>query len=274
MTGNNSENSEQDDNTNLCENKEENGSTTSNEVPKVEDGKPINYYEFIQNDSFYTNAKRYWSRIPPTIDGMLGGLSFINPSDIQGSQQFLKELFRTKPMPGNKRALDCGAGIGRVTKHLLMPLFETVDLVEQDENFSKKSKIYLDANGACSSKLGTIYNVGLQDFVPLSNTYDVIWSQWVLGHLTDDDLVTFFQRCIRGLAANGFIIIKENFTTTDDVYVDSKDSSVTRSLKLMKSLLENAGLRIVRMIRQDFIQGLFPVYMIACKPIRVESCRT
>lgn len=245
---------------------------TSNNNCKQTTDQPINYYDFTSNKSFYTNAQKYWSTIDPTIDGMLGGLSSISASDIQGSQQFLQELYKTKPQPGKKRALDCGAGIGRVTKYLLMPQFDCVDLVEQDGNFVNKARDYLNSSiGGGRDRLGTIFNVGLQDFTPSPNTYDIIWSQWVLGHLTDDDLAAFLHRCSKGLSKNGFIVIKENFTANDDVFVDDNDSSVTRSLKLMKSVLEMADLRIVRMIRQqNFIQGLFPVYMIACKPNRIE----
>ena len=38
---------------------------------------------------------------------------------------------------------DGGAGIGRVTKKLLLPLFDTVDLVEQNSGFLVKSHEFL-----------------------------------------------------------------------------------------------------------------------------------
>lgn len=41
------------------------------------------------------------------------------------------------------RALDCGAGIGRVSKRVLLPLFSEVDLVEQNQTFLEKAKTYL-----------------------------------------------------------------------------------------------------------------------------------
>lgn len=41
------------------------------------------------------------------------------------------------------RALDCGAGIGRVSKRLLLPLFSEVDLVEQNPAFLEKAKTFL-----------------------------------------------------------------------------------------------------------------------------------
>lgn len=42
---------------------------------------------------FYTAAAKYWDRIPPTIDGMLGGFGFISQTDIKGSTVFLRSLF-------------------------------------------------------------------------------------------------------------------------------------------------------------------------------------
>ena len=48
-----------------------------------------------------------------------------------GSSKLLKLLFREEPCPGKGRALDCGAGIGRITKHLLTKHFQTVDLGKQ-----------------------------------------------------------------------------------------------------------------------------------------------
>ena len=83
----------------------------------------------------YEKAAEYWSDIPPTIDGMLGGFAKISGTDIDGSSKFLKGLFRIDDAPGNDRCLDCGAGIGRISKHLLQRHFSTVDLVEQNPKF-------------------------------------------------------------------------------------------------------------------------------------------
>lgn len=225
--------------------------------------------KFFKSPGFYKNAQEYWSHISPTVDGMLGGLSVIDPTDVKGSTNFLNTLFKMRPPPNKHRVLDCGAGIGRVTKNVLIKYFNTVDLVEQDENFVRRANEHLSVNGKLMENIGTIYNVGLQDFTPAEETYDVIWCQWVLGHLTDEDLTAFFTRCIPGLNKNGCIVIKENFTSTDDFCIDAVDSSVTRSLRITKTILESVNLRIVKIVKQtNFIRGLFPVYTIACKPRR------
>lgn len=225
--------------------------------------------KFFKSPEFYENAQKYWSNISPTVDGMLGGLSFVSPTDIQSSSQFLNEIFKMKPSPGRSRAIDCGAGIGRVTKHLLSKFFNKIDLVEQDANFLHKANEYLSVNGERMPCVGILFNEGLQNFAPAQGQYDIIWCQWVLGHLTDADLLAFFRRCIDGLAPNGCIIVKENVTATDDFSIDAVDSSVTRSLKVTKSILEAAGLRVFKLIKQsNFIPGLFPVFIIGCKPIK------
>lgn len=148
---------------------------------------------------------------------------------------------------------------------MLIPIFNTVDIVEQDEHFANSVKEYVGN----SAKLGTIYNQGLQEFHPKSMRYDVIWSQWVLGHLTNDDFVKFFQRCGDALNKNGLVIVKENITSTGDVNIDEVDSSVTRPLSMFKALLVQSGLRIVKMERQNnFPSEIFPVYMFAMKPVK------
>lgn len=144
------------------------------------------------NENFYGKAADYWAKIPATLDGMLGGFPEISHTDLMGSRSFLLQLFRIKEAPGKNRALDCGAGIGRVTKHLLAPIFKTVDLVEQDKAFLEKAKVYLKP---IETKIGSYYNVGLQDFKSETQVYDLIWVQWVSGHLTDDDLVMFLNEC-------------------------------------------------------------------------------
>lgn len=217
---------------------------------------------------FYKDAAQYWSQVPATVDGMLGGFGHISTVDIQGSTQFLKQLFRLRVPPGQRRALDCGAGIGRITKNLLFNHFQTVDLVEQNPAFVAEARAELGTH----KKMGHFYCAGLQEFHPQPGFYDVIWCQWVLGHLTDEDLISFLSGCICGLRENGIIIIKENTTTTQELDLDRQDSSVTRPLHLLCDLLQKAGLRCVKQKRQvNFPHGLYPVYMIATRPSQEKA---
>ncbi len=57
-----------------------------------------------------------------------GGFAKISQADIDGSSKFLKFLLKSSESLGTERALDCGAGIGRITKHLLSKNFDKVKI--------------------------------------------------------------------------------------------------------------------------------------------------
>jgi protein N-terminal methyltransferase len=199
--------------------------------------------------------------VPATIDGMMGGLTEISKRDLRTSHDFLKYFLDGK-CPNRKatsatRALDCGAGIGRVTSNLLLPLFDTVDMVEQSDKFVDEAKRLIK-----SSKMGCFYCSGLQDFT-FTHQYDVIWIQWVIGHLHDTDLVQFISKCKLALAPYGLLCIKDN-TCENGFVFDKEDSSVTRSDQHLRALFEQASLKLVKeLIQPNFPKKLFPVRIYA-----------
>ncbi|XP_053609303.1 N-terminal Xaa-Pro-Lys N-methyltransferase 1-like [Plodia interpunctella] len=228
----------------------------------------FNVTQKMSESSFYKRAASYWANVPATIDGVLGGFGHISDIDIEGSKAFLQNIFTSKNPPGRQHALDCGAGIGRISKNLLIPIFDKVDLVEQDEKFIDTAKMLIGEN---NSHLGTMYKIGLQDFKP-QKLYDVIWCQWVLGHLNDFDLINFFERCSDALTRDGVIIVKENITTTDEVDYDENDSSITRPYELIKQIIEEASLKILKTdIQLGFPDDIYPVHMFALAPMEPSN---
>ena len=200
-------------------------------------------------ETFYAKADEYWKGVPATLNGMLGGYEKVSKIDIRGSIAFLKSFIqgrnaRTK----TTRALDCGAGIGRVTKGLLLPLFQTVDLAELNKEFLDEAPAYL---GESSSRVGHYYCCGLQD-LKLTEKYDVVWLQWVTGHLTDDHFVKFLQRCKISLNEGGIIVIKDNIAI-NGVELDDVDSSVTRNTDELKKIYKEAGLTVISEKRQTHL---------------------
>ena len=160
-----------------------------------------------------------------------------------------------------KHALDCGAGIGRITKRLLLPIFDSVDMVEQDQHFCDNARQFI---GSDETRVKDIFCCGLQSFTPKPGTYDLIWCQWVLGHLKDDDLISFFQRCQRGLTEGGLLCVKENTLEEDKKAFDDTDSSYTRPKEELESLMVKAGLNVVSCQKQKgFPKDIYPVYMFA-----------
>lgn len=73
--------------------------------------------------------------------------------------------------------MDCGCGIGRVTKGVLLPVFEKVEMADMMEHFLLHAhEEYL---GADADRVETYYCFSLQEFTPPRDKYDVIWMQWV-----------------------------------------------------------------------------------------------
>lgn len=200
-----------------------------------------------------------------------------------GSRQFLQRLIPSlctvpsalRPLhpspdaPSRTRALDVGAGIGRVTQTVLLHLFSDVVLLEPVEKFVQEafqncqdSLVMVPQTPASKrwkgiaekTKSVTFLQGALQQFDPsrpeshtsrlgclgydgeTDNCFDVIWCQWCLGHLDDEGLASFFQRAKSSLrsVSESLIVVKENLCRNESeggprTVYDEQDSSLTRS---------------------------------------------
>ncbi|GCB77188.1 N-terminal Xaa-Pro-Lys N-methyltransferase 1 isoform X2 [Scyliorhinus torazame] len=242
----------------------EESTPNSSSIPPIGLGLCTMTAELIADEEgFYSKAKKYWKNIPPTVDGMLGGYGHISNIDINSSTRFLQRFVgEGSGKAGVGCALDCGAGIGRITKRLLLPLFKVVDMVDVTESFLAKAKAHLGEDG---NRVGNYYCCGLQDFIPQPQRYDVIWIQWVIGHLTDAHLTQFLKRCQKGLRPNGIICVKDN-VSHDGVIEDEVDSSVCRDLASLRSIMQLAGLHVLAEEKQDnFPAEIYQVYSLALR---------
>jgi len=198
------------------------------------------------------------------LDGVLGGYgsSSLPRIDALGSRQFLLYLLpelaaipsSIRPLSPPQiqhrvRALDVGAGIGRVTSTVLLHLVQDVLLLEPVVNFIDEAYTAglasaggdVDRQGVrwrgikeCTNSV-TFLQGTLQSFdptQPLSSTnyigrvgytspsstsdldapLDIAWCQWCLGHLSDPDLISFLRKCKNALREGGrsLIVVKEN----------------------------------------------------------------
>lgn len=218
-------------------------------------------------------ALEYWSSNPPTVNSMLGGHPQLSRIDLQSSANFLAKLRRSSRThsPGKPlaRAVDCGAGIGRVTLGFLAKVAEVVDLVEPVEKFTRELVAGQGRGLKAVGKIGEVFNLGLEEWMPADNTYDLIWNQWCLGHLTDVQLVEYFCRCKGALVRGGWIVVKENMSTDlegRDVF-DEVDNSVTRTDGKFRTLFKQCGLKIVATeVQRGFPKELYPVRVYALQP--------
>uniref|UniRef100_A0A8C8R6T5 Methyltransferase like 11B n=1 Tax=Pelusios castaneus TaxID=367368 RepID=A0A8C8R6T5_9SAUR len=209
---------------------------------------------------FYARAKHFYREVPATEEGMMGDYIELSSTDIEFSREFLRKFVEGPGKAGTDRALDCGSGIGRVTKHVLLPVFKSVELVDMMENFLAEAQNYLHGE---EDRVKMYYCYSLQEFTPAPQKYDVIWMQWVSGYLTDKDLLEFLIRCQNSLKDNGIVILKDN-VAREGCILDPLDSSVIRDLSILRRLIEKSGLTILWQERQaGFPEQCIPVWMLA-----------
>jgi len=147
-----------------------------------------------------------------------------------------------------------GAGVGRVTKDVLLHLISDVVLLEPVQPLIAQALATSQSwKGIDASRKSVLFiRQPLQSFDPStsitedvifahagapidpkqSHGYDVIWCQWCLGHLSDTQLVRFLKQSKQSLRPRGVIIVKENCCAEkpgepESIY-DPDDSSVTR----------------------------------------------
>ncbi|XP_031198134.1 alpha N-terminal protein methyltransferase 1B [Mastomys coucha] len=216
---------------------------------------------------FYARAKLFYQEVPATEEGMMGNFIELSNPDIQASREFLRKFVGGPGRAGTGCALDCGSGIGRVSKHVLLPVFSSVELVDMMESFLLEAQSYLQVN---EDKVESYHCYSLQEFTPHLGRYDVIWIQWVSGYLTDKDLLAFLSRCRDGLKENGVIILKDNVAREGCIF-DLSDSSVTRDMDILRSLIRKSGLVVLGQEKQEgFPEQCVPVWMFALHSDRLS----
>jgi len=219
---------------------------------------------------WYTKASEYWddeSNCAATVSGVLGGFESLDPPDVSSSLKFVAALASDHGLPLG-RALDVGAGIGRVTKGVLLKRFDAVDLLEVSPRLVAAAPEYI-GEGAERCRF---FAVGMEAFEPKAGGYAVVWIQWVIGHLTDVDLVKWLGKCADALVEGGCVVVKDNVTDTEAFWVDQDDSSVTRGRKYMEFLFEEAGMEVVCCWESEgFPNEIYPVPMWALRRRRQPS---
>ena len=117
----------------------------------------------VQAKIDYQKAGAYWDSVDATIDGVLGGFGHLTDVDLRDSHAFFQRqpsLAPRTPRPGTL-ACDCGAGIGRVAKGLLLDYCEKVDIVEQCKKYTDASWRFVG-----KERIREVLTVGLQVSLP------------------------------------------------------------------------------------------------------------
>lgn len=153
----------------------------------------------------------YWSAQEASVNGMLGGFGDLDQRDVEASRVFLDRVLPPR-LREQQPALDCGAGIGRVTKHLLLPAgLRPVDLLDINQQFLDQAPAFVAAEPGA---LGQRYCSSLAAFdfdCAAGRRWRLIWVQWCVIYLADADFVGFFRRAAAALdGPEALIVLKEN----------------------------------------------------------------
>ena len=199
---------------------------------------------------------------------MLGGYGFIHSVDAHGSLELIKKLLPPHVITKG-RALDIGAGIGRVTQHVLIPAgFPTVDLIDACDKFLQEAASKIDP-----TRLGDVVTSSFTGFDFMRDkgrTWTLIWMQWCAIYLRDDEFGEFFARACASLDSDGpsYVVLKENILRQGEAapVPDNDDHSVTRSDAHLKKLWKNAGVEVVAQQDQaNLPTTIYPVRMYALR---------
>ena len=76
---------------------------------------------------------------------------------------------------------------------ILSPLDLGSGLPDLGGGDAKAAPAYVSARGGATR--ATLLHGGMQTWAPAAGAYDLVWIQWVIGHLTDVHIVAFLRRC-------------------------------------------------------------------------------
>lgn len=209
---------------------------------------------YDETNGWYGKSLAYWKKQEPTIDGVLGGMGHVHAADIRESREFIMSI----PTIGRARALDCGAGIGRISKNLLCPMFAVTDVMEPIPHLLEKAKEELK-----DLSTGHFLLESMEKIV-FTEKYDVIVIQWTAIYLTDDHFAEFLAKCQAALNEGGIVFFKENTASQNKFLVDKDDSSLTRSDAHYKAIFAAAGVKCIKeAFQKEWPADLFAVKMYA-----------
>jgi len=203
----------------------------------------------------------YWRQKKPTCYSVTGIPRQLLATDQKASLEFLQLLERR-----TKRAfsdiLDCGAGVGRNTRHVLLrlPNVTRVDLLEPAAALRSKARTSLRGRRG----IGKFLTSPIQEFIP-RRAYDLVWIEWVLMYVPDPDIVSFLQTLKLALPAGVQIVVKENVENRKiEEDLDEQDMCASRTVQHFESLFEHAGLQVLaKRWQKDWPteRGYFPLMM-------------
>jgi hypothetical protein len=152
--------------------------------------------------------------------------------DIKSSLELIDKFKQTD----QNSVFEFNAGLGRVTKNILVEKFKHVEALEPFKNLADKIKEIKSPN------LKAVHNQRPENY-EFSQKFDFIWGQWLLENMTDLDVIKFLIKCRDNLNENGKIVLKENIEQ-DSIYITEFGQRI-RTKRVYMTLFQLAGLNVI-----------------------------
>jgi protein N-terminal methyltransferase len=147
---------------------------------------------------------------------------------------------------------------------LLSDFCARITLIDPVPKFLAKATADLASSGATVRTIQT----AAEDW-EVDEDYDLVWFQWSVGFLTDDDFVLLLRQVGDRLRPNGMIVIKDNIVVSDkraDAVWKPEQHAIARTLPHARELIARAGLKIDHEAAQPgYPEDLVPLYVFVLK---------
>ena len=147
--------------------------------------------------AYYAANQTFWDDdgyAGSTDEEAMIGDATTSATDVEHSLRLLDDLRAKHPSLLLRSALDCGAGVGRVTKHVLLKRCDHVCLLEGCERWLRQTRRYLGnkRSQSCKFVLGRLEESATLEACGVGGgrgrggtLFDLIWVQWVSGWVDD-----------------------------------------------------------------------------------------
>ena len=205
---------------------------------------------YICSRKYFSNVKKpkikfddisenFWNNKTPEIENMCG-VGELNNEDLVHSERIFKNLKVNRKF---NRALDVGAGIGRITFNVLYDKCNKIDLLDNNKKFLNHAE--LKQREIKGDKIENFYHSKIQNF-RFQYNYDLIFVQWVLEYLDEKNFALFISNISSHLNNEGYVIIKENINLDNELNIPiEEEGSLIRPNKTFENCFRIAGLKSI-----------------------------
>ncbi|XP_077982671.1 uncharacterized protein LOC144437578 [Glandiceps talaboti] len=162
------------------------------------------------------------------------------------------EILSLLPAFEGKRVLELGAGIGRFTGSIAAAASH-VTAVDFMESFIQKNQ---QING--HHKNAEFVQADVTEMELLENSFDVVFSNWLMMYLTDDEVLQLAKNALSWLKEDGFMFFRESCFHQSGDRKRNVNPSVYRSPSLYNALFQSVSQAIDG--DKDMVMGFDVVY--------------